>query len=362
MKQQITIKRLTASDLTLFEWHFRHGSAGNQKAINLDADVFVQKLYPNLNVLSALHDGRFGVDLYIYGPNGAGELNLQRKVIKKTSYKNWRLGGEMIGNPIGEETRFNQLATGDLAVIEFTGADFPVSAKMVLVAAGTPRDSAVHAALATFPGSMAKVTVAELQKALQPVPGTDEHPIQHLLLAAAALEDAALGGAEGVNRLFSKRRARRVSRQELSEARLRASDIGYRGETMVQRYLEQQFTAGQLTSFTWVSGHNAVAPYDFEVTLCNGDREWIDVKATAGEFERTLHVSLAELQVMAEDNIPYRLFRIYDMDESSATLVVSEPLREFAQQLIASFYRTHGPAPPLKSNGGLRDKYRASSC
>lgn len=335
MKRQIALKCLTASDLTLFEWHFRNNNAGNQKAINLNADVFVRALYPSLNELSANRDGRFGIDLFIYGPDCAAELNLQRKVIKDTSYKNWRLDGEMILNPIDDETRFNQLAKGDLAVIEFTGADYPVSARMVLIAANAPRDAAVHAALSPLVSSMAAVTVAALANALQGVNVADDHPVHHLLVDAA-LEDAAQGGAEGVERLFRRRQARRVSRSELAQARQRAGDVGYLGETLVQAHLEQLVEAGALAAFEWVSDQNAVAPYDFELTALNGPRERIDVKATSGEFQRTLHVSLAELHAMADAQTPYRLYRLYEMDEVSATLRISEPLAAFAQQLIAS--------------------------
>lgn len=335
MKRQLAIKCLTASDLTLFEWHFRNNNAGNQKAINLNADIFVKTLYPSLAEMSASRDGRFGVDLFIYGPDCAAELNLQRKVIKDTSYKNWRLDGEMIGNPIGEETRFNSLAKGDLAVIEFTGGEFPVSARMVLLAAGSLRDAIVHHALAPLVTSMAAVTVADLAKALTPVAVADDHPIHHLLVDAA-LEDAALGGAEGTERLFRRRQARRVSRSELAQARQRAGDIGYQGETLVQAHLEQTVDAGELASFVWVADQNAVAPFDFELTATDGKTSRIDVKATTGGFERTLHVSLAELHMMNEAGTPYRIYRLYDMDEKGGTLRVSEPLEAFARKLIGS--------------------------
>jgi hypothetical protein len=241
----------------------------------------------------------------------------------------------MIGNPIGEETRFNQLAKGDLAVIEFTGSDYPVSARMVLIAANAVRDAAVYAALSPLVKSMAAVTGAEVAQALQGVNAADDHPVHHLLLEAA-LEDAALGGSEGVERLFRRRRARRVSRSELAQARQRAGDVGYLGETLVQAYLEQEVEAGRLAAFEWVSDENAVAPYDFELTQLTAAHERIDVKATSGEFQRPVHVSLAELHAMADAQTAYRLYRLYEMDDHSATLRISEPLTAFAQQLIAS--------------------------
>ena len=41
MLKKLALKRLTASDLTFFEWHYRSRNAGNQKAINLNTDVFI---------------------------------------------------------------------------------------------------------------------------------------------------------------------------------------------------------------------------------------------------------------------------------------------------------------------------------
>ena len=48
MMDKLALKRLTASDLTFFEWQFKNRNAGNQKAINLNADVFSNQLYPAL--------------------------------------------------------------------------------------------------------------------------------------------------------------------------------------------------------------------------------------------------------------------------------------------------------------------------
>ena len=84
MISKFSIKRLTKSDLTLFEWHFRTIKAGNQKAINLNANVFIDKLFPSLPELSYSHSGRFPLDLFVYGPGLEPELNLQRKIIKAT--------------------------------------------------------------------------------------------------------------------------------------------------------------------------------------------------------------------------------------------------------------------------------------
>jgi len=42
MTTRLALKRLTDSDLTIFETLFRKLAAGNQKAINLNADVFIK--------------------------------------------------------------------------------------------------------------------------------------------------------------------------------------------------------------------------------------------------------------------------------------------------------------------------------
>src|SRR2546426_10861620 len=98
MKRKLCVKRLTDSDLTFFEWHFRNRNAGNQKAINLNADVFVEELFPVLRD-SAPPSGKLPIGLFIYGPGTGGELNLQRKIMKGAAYKNWRLNGEFVHNP-----------------------------------------------------------------------------------------------------------------------------------------------------------------------------------------------------------------------------------------------------------------------
>ena len=129
MLRKLAIKRLTASDLTLFEWHFRNHTAGNQKAINLNADVFIDQLYPALPELATEKGGKIPLDLFIYGPGFAGEHNLQRKIVKFGAYKNWRLNGEYIADPTDFPERFRILSPGDYAIFDFEGAAVPTSAR-----------------------------------------------------------------------------------------------------------------------------------------------------------------------------------------------------------------------------------------
>jgi hypothetical protein len=59
MKRRITLKRLSASDLTLFEHHFKNTPGAKQKAFNLDASILIDKLYPGLpDSADIIKDGR----------------------------------------------------------------------------------------------------------------------------------------------------------------------------------------------------------------------------------------------------------------------------------------------------------------
>ena len=121
MVRKLSVKRLTVSDLTLFEWHFRNQEkGGNQKAINLNRDVFIDELFPSVPEVAQQNDNRLPLDLHIYGPGLYPLHNVQRKIIKQPgSYKNWRLDGEFIHNPIDEQERYNKLGRdiSDLPVL-----------------------------------------------------------------------------------------------------------------------------------------------------------------------------------------------------------------------------------------------------
>src|ERR1700761_5012185 len=109
MPDRIALKRLTASDLTLFETLFRTLNAGNQKAINLNADIFVDRLYPSLPGLVPTYGDTIPVTLTVLGPAASPAHVISRAITKREAYKNWRLNGEFIRDPDGETGRFNVL-------------------------------------------------------------------------------------------------------------------------------------------------------------------------------------------------------------------------------------------------------------
>jgi hypothetical protein len=138
MPLKLALKKLTQSDLTFFRWHFLNHPAGNQKAINLNADVFIDALYPGLQAVADRNQGRILVALHIFGPGLEQELTLARKIVKFGSYKNWRLNGEFIDNPIDSPSRFNLLATNDFVLFDFADDDVPRTIRMILIARAVP--------------------------------------------------------------------------------------------------------------------------------------------------------------------------------------------------------------------------------
>lgn len=334
MSKKLAIKILTASDLTLFEWHFRNRSAGNQKALNLNADVFVKDLYPALPETQEAATGRLPVDLYLYGPGIAGEVNLQRKIIKHGSYKNWRLDGEFIFNPPGEPDRFNVLQPEDVAIIEFTGDVSPSAVRIVLVSKLTTADQSLHAAVTAWLNGRSMASISE--EGLHNIVGTTQlganHPVYELLIDAD-LEDAVEGGADGIARLLGRRSGGRISKRQLLDARGRADVVGELGESLVADYLEMLRGTGQVDDYEWTSRENAIAPFDFVVTI-RGEDQLVDVKSTTGGFDRKVHVSLSELVCMVKESRKYRLYRVYRMSGERACLRVSSDMKGVAEEIL----------------------------
>ena len=349
MAAKLAVKRLTVSDLTLFRWHYHHQPTGRQKAkqkaINLNADVFVASLYPVLPTIALELDGRFPIDLYLYGPGLEGEFNLQRKIIKGGTYKNWRLNGELIPNPETNPTRFDILQPGDLVVFEFSGNNdlYPTTARAVFLAQSVIEDVPIYSALSDMIGarSMIALSAPDLARLVDQVDPIPNHPIRGLGLDAA-MEDAALGGLDGASTILQRRAGGRMSRTELLRAKENAEFIGRLGEELVSAYLLSLDVSGKIEEFTWDSDVNAVSPYDFRIMHEGVVVTRIDVKSTAGEFARAIHISTGELIEMAGGDSEYVIYRVYETTERGAKLRISKDLRAFARQILEVFQ--HLPA------------------
>ena len=347
MADHFAIKRLTASDCTLFEAVFRTIDAGNQKSINLNADVLIGRLYPNL-AAEAVKSGN-AIDFYadIYGPDAKPKDRAKHKIIKSMESKNWRLNGATVKGPPDDPTRYDNIRPGDLAIMIFTGIAAPSGLELIVVSQAAPADTNVLAALSPLFGkrTMIEVKPARIREALAGAGISGGHPAWLAAMdreMAAALEDAAEGGHAGTEKLLRSTGGRPVSGAELARAKASAERNGRTGEQLTDAWLAAEVAAGRLARYTWTSATNAVAPYDFETFTTAGERTLIDAKSTSGPFENTIHLSLAEIVAAAGDN-PYRIVRVWELTPDGGKLRMSDEIGPFARTL-KDLHETHMPA------------------
>ncbi|WP_445502541.1 hypothetical protein [Microvirga sp. G4-2] len=336
MAERIAIKKLTASDCTLFEAVFRKIGAGNQKSINLNADVLTGQLYPNLSTAAAASNNEIALAISLYGPSGKPAHKLSRKIIKNATYKNWRLNGEFIYGPPSDPTRYDDIVPGDFAIMVFKGDVTPTGMDLIIVAQGSPEDAALHTALAALFGnkSMIAVSSGDIAAAAATANAPDGHPIY--VAAAdpemdAALEDAAQGGEAGTTKLLKNKKGKKVSPAEFAKSKAKTELTGQDGEGLVNAYLASLLASGKINSYTWASSENAISPFDFEINEA-GTKTLIDAKATGGDFTNPIHLSLAEI-VEAAGETPYRIYRVFDLSENGGKLRISDDIRPLAQTL-----------------------------
>jgi hypothetical protein len=181
---------------------------------------------------------------------------------------------------------------------------------------------------------MASLSVSALTRLIEAAKPASDHPLTDLVLDAD-IEEAALGSAQATGKLLRRRRVRRISLEELREARQRAEDIGRLGEEFVYAHLERLRSEGRLRDFEWLSETNAVAPYDFRVVRNDGSNGRIEVKATGYDFERPMHFSTGELLAMTEDE-GYEVYRLSEVSRGSATLRIASAVREVGREILSS--------------------------
>ena len=348
MISKLALKRLTASDLTFFEWHFRNRNAGNQKAINLNADVFTGQLYPALDIIVRERQNKLGIDLWLAGPGAAEPINLQRKIIKGTTYKNWRLDGEFVYNPEDTPERFNMLRPDDIALLGFEGELSPETVTLLLVSNDAPQDQILFRGLDDILGrhrmmALENTTLGDLCDRLG-VP--QSHPVW-LVVSDEDLTEAAMGQAPAVDRLLKSPRSARLSLDELRMARRAAEEIGRLGEELVDFHLRELFAEGEITDYEWVSAINAIAPYDFLIKR-TGSWERLEIKTTTGDFSREFYLSLNELREMVHGVEPYFIGRVYQASQEGAKLRYSQHLRAYGQSILDAFSTL---PPGVMSNG-----------
>jgi hypothetical protein len=336
---RFALKRLTRSDLTFWEYQYRRQDAGNQKSVNLNANVFIDVIFPQARTAAGGHARQFPVPLTLYGPGLRPEpLRVTRKIIAAGDrQKNWRLNGEFIRDPDFDPTRYHGLSAGDIALFGFEGMSVPTAVALVLLAADEPSDVSLLETLNSFLGnrSMAEIDAEALGEAVDHAPL--DHPIRELLDQELdeALEEAALGSAEGIRRLRQRRSTRRMSPEALALARSRVESIGRDGEIIVDAWLQKQVSEGRLKSATWVAELNAISPWDFEIIENSGEKVRVEVKSTPGPFERPFHISQSEIEAAAKPATRTDLYRVFSVSDNGARLRIASDIAPVAKDVLA---------------------------
>ncbi|CAM3933788.1 hypothetical protein [Bordetella muralis] len=338
MSRKLALKRLTASDLTFFKWHFQHQPAGNQKAFNLDARILTGAMFPELGRRSTLRNPIYLLTLHLFGPGLVQPYTLARKILKQQ--KNWRLNGEQIDNPEDDPERYNILSPGDFALFEFSGNEKPEVVKINFVAHNVASDAAIHRELTRrYPsGSMwllQETTIADILAAAAPPAG---HPLNGWI-ESDALEDAALGGATGTAAINRRSGGRGIPPEDFIRSRQAAEQTGVTGENLLNTYLDYELSQGRISEFEWTASINAVAPFDFQVSPTPDETRVIDAKSTSGAFTNPLHLSLGEVQRAVHGPEPYDIYRLYEVTDDTAKMRIARnigpQLRDILGQLSA---------------------------
>jgi len=339
------IKKLRRSDLTFFEYQFQRQNVGNQKALNLNRNVFVDVLFPAAPAVAARISAggtpaQFHLPVTIYGPGERSVPHVvSRKVLPKTAkQKNWRLNGETVDDPDDDPTRYHDLQAEDVAVLAFEGDAVPTAVWIVLLSQSEPADQALRTeVLAAINNKSMRPISREALTDIVNRTASPNHPIRELLDSDLdeALEEASVGSAAAVRRLRAASSPRRMTAEALQDARRKVEALGLAGEELVNEWLEREVAAGRLRSAVWVSEKNAISPWDFEIEEIDGTHVRVEVKSTGTLFERPLHISHPQIEAAAASTAPRTdLYRLFDLRDSSARLRISKDIRPFAQTVI----------------------------
>jgi hypothetical protein len=335
LSRNVALKKLTASDLSFFASYFARFPNVKQKALNLDAAVIERTFFPNMAAAIAAAPGqRAPTALTIYGPGGAGIDLLMRKVLKQQ--KNWRLNGELIHNPPSQPHRYDNLVPGDLAIMEFYGSAMPNAIKIVFLQASDPADATTHAELTRrYPGSgMVVLSEDDISAAITAANTPTVHPIRDWL-EGDLLEAIGNGDAQAVERLTTRRAGRGLTADDLDRARETATKVGRDGEELLNFYFQEQEPAN-VADYDWVSSTNAVSPYDFSLGMTDGSVRHLDAKSTGGAFGNSIYMSIGEIREAVSGGVPYDLYRLYNVTESSASMRIAHDVGPLLAPVLAN--------------------------
>ncbi len=308
-----------------------------QKGFNLDLKVMEGTFFPGLRaLLEPMPKHAAHVDLILYGPGETNGHTLARKV--KRDAKNIRLNGEIVDAPIDHSDRYEILAPDDFAILEFSGEPLPHTVNVVLVSAKHADDASLHSALHRLMpsegASMAVVTEDMIAKIVEAAAPPANHPIRGWL-DSAILENISQGDSRATEIQNSSHNKRGISPADFQISRVSAEKTGARGEQLLnQFFLSTPFE--EIEEHEWVSQINAISPFDFSLITKDRSFRHVDAKSTSGKFDNPVFLSLAEIKHAAKCIIPYDIYRLYNVTETSASLRIARDVGSLFASVLTS--------------------------
>jgi hypothetical protein len=339
MADHFAIKRLTASDCTLFEAVYRTIGADRRMGIGLSVKLLAGRFYRKLAIAARETNNEVLLGLAIYGPDAKPAQCLTRMIVQRPLSDDWILTGESVRCPWDDPARYDNIRPGDLAVMAFTGIVKPTRMDLILLSPAATRDIPAIEALAPLVGdhTMIAVTPTQIRAAIHGAGIAESHPVRMAAADAdrdAAMEDAAMGGVKGPAWLARHRINWPVSISELSRNKRDVEATDREGKGVANLWLSAQVSNGHHRKYEWISEENAVTACDFEAYEVGGMRTRFTAKSTRGPFDNTIHLSLAEV-IMAASGIPYRIVRVFHLEDFRGKIRVSEDIGPFARELLA---------------------------
>lgn len=332
MSKKIMLKKVRSSDLSLFRSYFKNNPTAKQKGFNLDSDILGRTFFPALKyLLNPLPKKAVHVDLTIFGPGLAAAHTLARKI--KIDAKNFRLNGELVDSHPEHPNRYDPMAPGDFAIMEFIGNTIPEIVNVVMISANQVEDASIYGQLQNFlPNEndssciLSHEDIEGIIKISDPLP---DHPIRQWL-DYVLLEELGSGDQQAAETLNNLRRGRGISLLDLKASKDAAEKTGRLGEEFLDSYLGGVPTLTSLKGLInheWVAQINAISPFDFLLRYEDGSHRHADAKSTSGGFSNNIYISTAEINHAINSGVPYDIFRLYEVTEISAKIKVARDIR-----------------------------------
>jgi hypothetical protein len=115
-----------------------------------------------------------------------------------------------------------------------------------------------------------------------------------------------------------------------------AKEIGFKGEELVNKYLNKQKELGNIEKYEWLNKDGESGkPYDFTIEEKSGNVVYIDVKSTTNDFNRAMHFSVNEIEFVSNGlgEKTYHIYRVCGIKEEKQYFKKCRYFKDYAKSL-----------------------------